>query len=275
MSSAIRVNHASFGRLAILDMDCNLVMHAHGQAHLLARIGGDDASFVIDGVEHAADIDTLLCVNSWEPHAYRQGKADGRTTFLILYIECSYLAASCGRSPTDRFFAEPVVARSGAVGGLVDAIAEHLVGCVTYDDVYLEELVADLFASLPGTRAAPGETWRHPSDFRIRRSIAHMRAHVGERINLDDLAVRSGLSRPHFFDLFKQQTGLTPNQYWDAVRMDCAVRQLGETCASIHDIASNIGFTEQTNFTRFFRFHLGVTPNDYRRVAQARRTAQA
>jgi AraC-like DNA-binding protein len=275
VSSAIRVNHASFGRLAILEMGSDLVMHAHGQAHLLARIGGSDASFLIDGVEHAADENTLLCVNSWEPHAYRQGGPKGRTTFLILYIECSYLAASCGRSPTDRFFAHPTAARAGAVGGLVDAITSHLVGSASYDDVYLEELVADLFSTLPGIRAAPGETWRHPSDFRIRRSIAHMRGHIGERINLDDLALRSGLSRPHFFDLFKQQTGLTPNQYWDAVRMDCAVRQLGETCASIHDIASNIGFTEQTNFTRFFRFHLGVTPNDYRRVARSSRTIAA
>lgn len=267
MSNAVHVTHASFGRLSVLEMDANLVVHAHGQAHLLARLGGDDASFLINGVEHPAADDNLLCVNSWQPHAYRQGKAGGRTTFLVLYIEGSYLASNGDRRFNDRFFASPTVSRAGAIGGLVDAIAAHL-AADTYDDQYLEELVADLFANIPGERPAPDVAWRQPRDYRIRRGIRHMREHVGERINLDDLAVQSGLSRPHFFELFKQQTGITPNQYWDAVRMDSAVRQLGETGAAIHEIAAAIGFTEQTNFTRFFRFHIGVTPNQYRRVAR-------
>ena len=42
-----------------------------------------------------------------------------------------------------------------------------------------------------------------------------------------------GLSRPHFFTLFKEQMNLTPNVYWNTLRMEEAVRQLGESDESL------------------------------------------
>ncbi|MFY9349019.1 MAG: AraC family transcriptional regulator [Sphingobium sp.] len=268
MGNAIRVSHASFGRLTILEMVADLVVHAHAQAHILAPIGGDSASFLIDGVTYPVDRNSLLCINSWEPHAYRTTRPEGKTTFLVLYIECAYLARLTDCSPRDKFFAQPVLERQGAIGALIDSIAEHLSSPTLQGSGYMEDLVADLFANIPQERNAP-QPGRYPRDYRIRRSIQHMLENIDRRISFDDLAMQSGLSRPHFFDLFKQQTGITPNQYWDAVRMDRAVRQLGESELPIHDIASNIGFTEQTNFTRFFRYHQGVTPNHYRRALRA------
>ncbi|TIL97093.1 MAG: AraC family transcriptional regulator, partial [Mesorhizobium sp.] len=42
-------------------------------------------------------------------------------------------------------------------------------------------------------------------DFRVRNAIQLMKANVCERICFDEVARSVGLSRPHFFALFKEQ----------------------------------------------------------------------
>ena len=97
-----------------------------------------------------------------------------------------------------------------------------------------------------------------------------MKANVCERICFDDVARSVGLSRPHFFALFKEQTNLTPNVYWNTLRMEearaavCSGRE-----EPLISVACNLGFTTQGNFSRFFRDHVGVPPTLYREAARA------
>ena len=85
----------------------------------------------------------------------------------------------------------------------------------------------------------------------------------------DEVARSVGLSRPHFFALFKEQTNLTPNVYWNTLRMEEALRQLQWSQEPLIAVACNLGFTTQGNFTRFFRDHAGVPPTLYREAARA------
>ena len=68
------------------------------------------------------------------------------------------------------------------------------------------------FEGAPAARCHPGQ------DFRVRKAIDLMRAHVGKRICFDAIARSVGLSRPHFFALFKEQMNVTPNVYWNTRR---------------------------------------------------------
>ena len=106
-------------------------------------------------------------------------------------------------------------------------------------------------------------------DFRVRKSMQIMREKVAERISFDEVARTVGLSRPHFFALFKEQTRLTPNVYWNTLRMEEALRQLQASEEPLTAVASNLGFTTQGNFTRFFRDHAGVPPTLYREAVRA------
>ena len=98
---------------------------------------------------------------------------------------------------------------------------------------------------------------------------ALMRANVCERISLDEVARNVGLSRPHFFALFKEQTKLTPNVYWNTLRMEEALRQLQWSEEPLVSVACNLGFNSPGNFSRFFRDHAGVPPILYREAARA------
>ena len=47
MSEALRIRSGSFGRVALLDMDRNLVRHAHPHCHVLLKVDGADTQFLV------------------------------------------------------------------------------------------------------------------------------------------------------------------------------------------------------------------------------------
>ena len=84
---------------------------------------------------------------------------------------------------------------------------------------------------------------------------------------LDGIARESGLSRPHFYKLFKQQTGLTPNLYLNTLRVESALTGLADQSKTVNSIAEHLGFSSQASFSRFFSSNVGLAPSHYRRVA--------
>lgn len=81
------------------------------------------------------------------------------------------------------------------------------------------------------------------------------------------LAREVGLSRPHFFKLFKKMMGVTPNVYLNTLRAEQAIEDLLTTRKSVTDIGYDLGFSSQASFTRFFASNVGIAPSEYRRVA--------
>ena len=85
------------------------------------------------------------------------------------------------------------------------------------------------------------------------------------------LARASGLSRPHFYRLFRTQTGVTPNLYLNTLIMEQALDALVATEVPIADIGFDLGFSSQSGFTRFFAANVGMAPTEYRRAAKVLR----
>jgi len=104
-------------------------------------------------------------------------------------------------------------------------------------------------------------------DARIRKSLVIMNDHVRNDLPLDDIARAAGLSRPHFYRLFRDNLGVTPNVYMNMLRMEFAVERLVYTNQPVTSIALDLGFASQASFTRFFGANQGIPPTDYRRVA--------
>src|SRR5581483_8300910 len=109
------------------------------------------------------------------------------------------------------------------------------------------------------------------NDFRVRRSIRLMSESPGAELELDSIARESGLSRPHFYRLFRNQTGVTPHVYLNTLMMEQALDALVATEAPIADIGFDLGFSSQSGFTRFFAANVGMAPTEYRRAAKVLR----
>ena len=102
----------------------------------------------------------------------------------------------------------------------------------------------------------------------MRKSIRLLQEGLGADIQLDDVAREAGLSRPHFYKLFRTQTGVTPNLYLNTLLMERAIDTLVGSEKPVADIGFDLGFSSQSGFTRFFAANVGMAPTDYRRAAQ-------
>jgi AraC-like DNA-binding protein len=109
------------------------------------------------------------------------------------------------------------------------------------------------------------------TDFRVRKCIKLLSESPCAEIELDSIAKESGLSRPHFYRLFRNQTGVTPNLYLNTLLMERALDALVATESAISDISVDLGFSSQSGFTRFFAANVGMAPTDYRRAAKVLR----
>jgi hypothetical protein len=94
MSTALRIAHGAFGRVALLDMDWSLVRHAHPHCHVLLKVEGADTQFVVGDTVYPLTGDTAVLVNGWQPHSYVHDPARPRTVILALYIEPEWLRRS-------------------------------------------------------------------------------------------------------------------------------------------------------------------------------------
>lgn len=107
------------------------------------------------------------------------------------------------------------------------------------------------------------------SDYRIRNAMELMSKNpspLGEG-DMGRIARQVGLSRAHFFELFRQNTSLTPRHFRNMLRMEDAYRKVTGEDRALGTISHELGFHAQSQFTRFFAMNHGVSPSTYRRAA--------
>ena len=100
----------------------------------------------------------------------------------------------------------------------------------------------------------------------VQSTIEFMKAHLGETISIEDVADAVRCSRAKLFEVFKDSTGMTPNDYWLRLRIDRAQQLLANSNLSITAIAMECGFSTSQYFSTVFRKYAGVSPSDYRFV---------
>ncbi len=277
MSKAIKIFQGAFGRVSLLDMSKPLVTHAHHHCHALIKVSGVDSFFSVKGKPQPLTDDSVVLVNAWEPHAYEHTPSgEGRCILLALYLETAWLGQilrSLTVSKHPRFFPRPCATLPPGARRLTNALAlEMLVSQEIPADI-LEGRIFDLFmataehnSSLDDYSALLTSLQANTMDPRIRRAVLKMRENLQHGETLAQLAAESGLSRAHFFELFRRSTNLTPAVYANALRVEAAIDALCNPGLRICDISYDVGFSAPGHFTRFFRQHLGITPGEYRRV---------
>jgi AraC-like DNA-binding protein len=286
MSTALRIAHGAFGRVALLDMDRSLVRHAHPHCHVLIKVDGADTQFCVgERLVPLTDMQAVL-INTWEPHAYVHDRARPRTVILALYIEPAWLKIfrpNWAASGAPGFFATP----AGEVSPRIRRLAMDLAAVMMADpgaNSAHEQLLSDLMISVI-ERFTPWRTLSHRLphrddnrsrfDWRIRRAVKLIRVEPHLARDVNSLAKDSGLSRAHFYRLFERATRMTPHVYLNVLRMELAVKSMVQTQVSLAAVSDTLGFSTQGHFTRFFRDHAGVNPSEFRHVARLGSAARA
>ena len=103
------------------------------------------------------------------------------------------------------------------------------------------------------------------SPWQLKRSCEAMLARLDADIGLDELAGITGCSPTHFCRAFRQSIGMPPFQWRNERRIERAKELLADPMRSIAEIALEIGYGAQPQFTTAFGRATGRTPGQWRR----------
>ena len=103
---------------------------------------------------------------------------------------------------------------------------------------------------------------------KIEQTVAYMREHLDQPLQVANLAALVNVSPSYYFALFKRWTGCAPITYFTHLRMQRACHLLDATSASVKEVAATLGYEDPFYFSRVFKLVNRVPPSRYRTLQQ-------
>lgn len=104
------------------------------------------------------------------------------------------------------------------------------------------------------------------TNYQLKIVIDYIQEHLDHNLNLDLLASLIHISSHYFACLFKQSTGTSPHKYITNCRLEKAKLLLRQKNLAIAFVCQEVGFKNQSHFTRVFRQHYQITPKAYQNL---------
>ena len=99
----------------------------------------------------------------------------------------------------------------------------------------------------------------------FKNSIKYIHANYTEKIKVPYLAQLEGLSNSRYITLFSKEMGKTPSEYILDLRLNRACDLLLTTDMEISAIGASSGYSDQYFFSKIFKKHIGISPQEYRK----------
>jgi AraC-like DNA-binding protein len=141
--------------------------------------------------------------------------------------------------------------------------------------VYLLELLLELARRFRTSEVVQWEFLRQQErSLRLKKLFDHISAHYTEKLSVAAAAKLAAMSEPQFMKTFKRVAGMTLVSYLNHVRLANGSRLLRETSLTIAEIASTVGFSDQSYFDKRFKRAFGQTPKEFRLGGTSSKSSQ-
>ena len=105
----------------------------------------------------------------------------------------------------------------------------------------------------------------------VEKGIALLEEKYNSNLSLDEICEYLSVSKNYFSYLFKRDTDISLWAYLTDLRIGKAKILLETTDMKSYEVAYKVGYENPSYFTKLFKKHAGVTPNEYRTEAAGRR----
>lgn len=207
------------------------------------RLGRGRAILVDDGEERSYGTSTGF--DRWHHFWVRIGGQGVRELFHLLYedaprpVRLSAQAVGDCASTLEESFGRPGVVHASATGLAIHSL---------------------LVEMLRASRAAERST----EDAAIKCACDLVADSFGRPLTLDEMAGAAQVSTSYLLKVFRRNLGTTPYEYLLRFRITRAKELLAETDMRIGQIAREVGFNSESNFSYRFAKMVGQSPRSYR-----------
>ena len=121
-------------------------------------------------------------------------------------------------------------------------------------------LIHSLLARIPDTELRSARI-----SSRMSENLSFIEAHVQQPVANREITRHLGMSVNAMLRHYKQELGISPQEYLRQKRIEKACSLLHDPQRSIKQIAEETGFCDRYHFSRTFKALQGLTPFQYRR----------
>lgn len=130
------------------------------------------------------------------------------------------------------------------------------------DPLVIQEKIFYLLETLMQLDAKRAPVEKDISERTIRAIAKMLDLNYNQRFSLDDLSTKFGGSKYQILRSFTKCIGLSPYRYLESIRINHAKAFLQAGVKPI-DVCYDVGFADQSQFTKAFKRIIGVTPKQY------------
>ena len=147
---------------------------------------------------------------------------------------------------------------------LKSALAKHGTSSRLYAETLVNTLIIHLLEHYSTRRPNLSEcvTGKLPR-YKLQQIIDYIDAYLDRDLSLKELGTVVQISPNYFLQLFKATIGITPHQYVIRCRIERAKDLIRLGNLSIAEIATQVGFVDQSHLHRNFKRLVGVTPKTF------------
>ncbi len=232
-------------------------LHAHERACLHLNLQG---GYVERIGTRLADCAALAVAFQPAAHEHSYRCHDVATRSFTVEFEQPWLdhLQEAGVSPRPELFADSRVLhlalRLHTEYGIADS-ASQLSG---------ESLLLEILAAASRRWCGSGNSCHEP--LWLLRVEQMLRARFTEALRLADLAAEARVHPVHLARTFRAHRGITIGTFVRQLRISRACSLMGDLNRPLAQLAVDLGFSDQSQFTRTFRRATSVTPGHYRRM---------
>lgn len=225
--------------------------------------------YCVDGKIYNVSRNQFFILPAGKPHAYEASEKEGWSIYWINFCGSNAeIFANCAREPHN--INTTLNSRISERNNIFEEIFTTLEGGFSLENLRYASSVLYYYLASMCYLNQYREAIQKPKDQKldiVEAAIHYMNENIENHITIDDVLKYVGYSYTHFSTLFKKQTGMTPVNYINKLKIKRACYLLTQTNMQVNQICHKVGISDSLYFSRLFSKVMGMSPTEYRTPA--------
>lgn len=132
-----------------------------------------------------------------------------------------------------------------------------------HNKLYSSPEILEIFLHLLNNHGKINKGKENLADIYYNHALNYIHSNLYRRLKVEELTKILGITQPYLYSIFKEKSGMSPKCYIDICKINEAKKLLTATELTISEVANSMGFSNISDFSKFFKNIVGLSPQAY------------